>query len=269
MDWLANPWLLVAAGWFFMFTVMTALWLQQRRTGNSGIVDVAWSAGVGILAAFFCLASTEGLVARRWIVAALALTWAVRLSWHVWQRVRSEPEDGRYVELKRKWGERAQVKMFRFYQFQAFGAVLFALPMLLAARSAAPLGWLDAIGVMIWVIALVGETIADRQLSTFKANPANRGQVCQTGLWRYSRHPNYFFEWLHWWSYACFALTAPWGWLAVIGPLAMLHFIVNVTGIPPTERQALRSRGEAYRQYQRSTSAFFPWFPQKEAAMTD
>ena len=169
------------------------------------------------------------------------------------------PEDGRYSTLKKDWGEAAQWKMFRFYQFQALGSVLFALPMLIAAQSSSALSLLDFAGALIWFVAIVGETIADRQLARFRAASANRGKVCRVGLWNYSRHPNYFFEWLHWWSYVCFAINAPLGWLTVLGPMTMLYFILYVTGIPPTEAQAIKSRGDAYREYQRTTNAFFPW----------
>lgn len=257
-----NVWLMIIFGWIAVALLMAVLWLVQRQTSNAGIVDVAWSTSVGVLACFFCWSQTDGLATRRWLVSLLALTWALRLSWHVWRRVSTESEDGRYVELKRTWGDDAPWKMFRFYQLQAIGALLFALPMLLAASNRQPLEWLDVMGVAIWILAIVGEAVADHQLATFKLDPENKGKVCQTGLWRYSRHPNYFFEWLHWWSYVCFAVAAPFGWLTIIGPLAMLHFICNVTGIPPTEKQALKSRGDEYRRYQQTTSPFFPWFRQ-------
>ena len=177
-----------------------------------------------------------------------------------WRRVRSMEEDGRYVEMHQKWGDRVQSRMFRFYQFQALGAVLFALPMLLAGYNDQPLGWLDLIGVLVFIISIVGESIADRQLHHFRNTPDNKGKVCQIGLWKYSRHPNYFFEWMHWWAYFLLGLGATWGLLNLAFPMLMLFFILFVTGIPPTERQALKSRGKAYREYQRRTNAFFPWF---------
>jgi steroid 5-alpha reductase family enzyme len=147
--------------------------------------------------------------------------------------------------------------------------VLFAIPMLVAARNPAPPAIWDALGVAIWLLAVAGESLADRQLSRFRRDPARRGQVCQLGLWRYSRHPNYFFEWLHWWSYVCLAVGAPWGWAAIVGPLAMLYFLLFVTGVKPTEAQALLTRGAAYREYQRTTSAFIPWPPQRRAVMPE
>jgi steroid 5-alpha reductase family enzyme len=155
--------------------------------------------------------------------------------------------------------------MFRFYQLQAVGVVLFALPILIALRNPQPLTWIDWLGLAIGVLCIAGESLADWQLSRFRSQPANRGQVCNHGLWRYSRHPNYFFEWLHWWAYVCFAISnLPWGGLTILGPLTMWYLITRVTGIPPTEAQSLKSRGEAYRRYQQTTSPFFPWFPRNQ-----
>lgn len=240
--------------------VFSLLWVVQKRTGDAGIVDVAWSLGVGISGAFFCW-QASGDVLRRWVVAILVLVWGIRLSLHVFGRIQKMPEDGRYTEMKKQWGEQADWRMFRFYMFQAFAAVLFAIPMLIAATNSSPLGLLDYLGIAIWVFALTGESIADMQLNRFRYQPENKGKVCRDGLWKYSRHPNYFFEWLHWWSYVLLAITGAWGWLAIFAPLSMLFFILKVTGIPPTEKQAIKSRGEAYREYQRTTSPFFPWFP--------
>jgi steroid 5-alpha reductase family enzyme len=109
------------------------------------------------------------------------------------------------------------------------------------------------------LVAVAGEAIADAQLASFKRNPGDEGRVCDTGLWRYSRHPNYFFEWLVWVAYFVFALASPWGWIAAIGPASILFLLLRITGIPLTEQQAVRSKGDAYRRYQQTTSAFVPW----------
>ena len=134
-----------------------------------------------------------------------------------------------------------------------------AAPALIASRNAAvAVSPFELLGALIWLVAVVGEAVADRQLREFKANPANTGTVCRVGLWGWSRHPNYFFEWLIWVSFATFALGSPWGWLGIFCPMLMLYFLLRVTGIPATEAHAVRSRGEAYRQYQREVSAFVP-----------
>jgi steroid 5-alpha reductase family enzyme len=261
--------LVVLAGWAAAALLMLALWAVQRSTKNAGIVDVAWALSTGALGAGFALAA-DGDRPRRLIVAALALAWGLRLGLHLWARVAREAEDGRYRRLRETWGGAADRNLLLFFQVQALWALLFALPMLAAARSPGALTLVDAAGIALWAIGLAGEAVADRQLAAFRANPANRGRVCQVGLWRYSRHPNYFFEWLHWWGYVALAAGSPLWWLPLAGVVAMGYFITRVTGIPPTEAQAIRTRGDAYRAYQQSTSAFVPWPPrgdgQTEAA---
>ena len=257
---------MILCAWLFMALVMAVLWLVQRRTGDAGIVDVAWGIGVGLCAVFFAIGSHQGDATRRVLVAAVAMVWALRLSGYVLVRVLTMPEDGRYQTLKSKWGDSAQARMFRFYQFQALASVLFALPMLVAAQATAPLGVCDWIGLALWIVAMLGETTADRQLARFRADPGNGGRVCRAGLWRYSRHPNYFFEWLHWWAYVGFASAARWGWTTLLAPLAMYYFITRVTGIPPTEAQAIKTRGDAYREYQQTTSSFFLWPPKRDGS---
>ena len=156
-------------------------------------------------------------------------------------------------------------KFFGFFQAQALLTAVFAVPFLVVALAPErpPLGALIA-AVVIWLAAVSGETWADRQLAVWRADPTHRGRTCRTGLWRYSRHPNYFFEWLHWWSYPLLAWGAPEWWLTLLGPALMLYTLLKVTGIPYTEQQALASRGDDYRAYQRSTSAFIPWWPKPE-----
>lgn len=258
-----NVWLMIGIAYVTSILVMIGVWFLQKRLGDAGIVDVVWSYGVGLNALFFAVFSTGGNGVRRTIVATLAMIWAIRLGTHVLYRVIKFDEDGRYVALKEKSGSAAQSKLFWFYQAQAFACTLFALPMLLASQSAADIGLLDYLGVAIWIVAISGEAIADAQLNRFRKNRDNKGKVCQTGLWKFSRHPNYFFEWVHWWSYVSFALISTWGWLTILGPISMLYFILTKTGIPPTEEQALKSRGDAYRRYQQTTSAFFPMPPKK------
>lgn len=261
-----NPWLMLAAGWAVMALAMARIWQMQRTSGKAGIVDIMWTAGVGVLGVSFALLA-NGYAARRILIALLIGGWSWRLAYYLFARVLSLPEDGRYEKMKRDWGDKAQSRMFAFFQIQAFWSVLFAAPVLVAATNTRqPLGWMDALGLAIWIIAVQGERLADRQLAAFRSNPANRGGVCDTGLWRYSRHPNYFFEWIHWWSYVAIGWAAPNGWLTLFGPAVMIFFLFKVTGIPPTEANALASRGERYREYQRTTSVFFPWPPRKASA---
>lgn len=257
--WLAAA-LAQGAGWY---------WQQRRR--NAGIVDVIWAGGVG--GAAVLLASLgDGALAPRLTLAVLGGVWGLRLAWHLWQRVRGEDEDGRYAQLRQRWGDGPWL-WFAFFQFQAALIVLFSLPFLAAARNPQDGITLALVGAAtLWIIAVVGESIADRQLQQFRDNPANRGRTCRTGLWRYSRHPNYFFEWLGWVASPIIAISpldglgaGGWwqGWLSLIGPLLMYWLLVHVSGIPPLEAHMLKSRGDAFKAYMARTSAFFPLPPRK------
>ena len=246
--------------WAAMAAVMVALWLLQRSTANAGWVDVGWSAGVGACGAALA-ALAAGDPTRRLLYGSLIALWSARLAVYILRRLLSEPEDGRYLRLRREWGPAAQRKLFFFYQFQAPLAVAFALPVLVVGNDRGPgLGARDAVATLVWLVAVAGESIADRQLARFRSDPANRGRTCRVGLWRTSRHPNYFFEWLHWWTYPIAALGAPWWGVALLGPALMATFLLFVTGVPATEARAASSRPD-YEEYRRTTSAFIPWFP--------
>jgi steroid 5-alpha reductase family enzyme len=252
---------LLAGLWLFAFVLMSLGWRWQRAHGNAGIVDVLWAAGLGAGAVLFALYG-DGNHAVRLMLALLGGVWSLRLAAHLWRRVRGESEDGRYRHLRAHW-RGSQFKFFMFFQFQALLIVLFSLPFLAVARNscvAAP--WLLAAAI-IWLIGVGGEALADRQLARFRADQRHQGQTCRAGLWAYSRHPNYFFEWLHWFAYVCLAQGSPIAWLAWSGPLLMYVFLRWISGIPYTETQALRTRGDDYRAYQRSTSMLFPWFPKR------
>lgn len=243
--------------------VFAGLFLVCRAIDNYGFVDVAWSGAFAPLAVFYAVAG-PGWLPRRLAIAGMAALWSARLGVHLWRRVAGHhpKEDGRYVQLRRDWAGNFGPKMAGFFQLQAVSVVLLSVPFLLPALNAAPRWshW-ETAGMLLWILALAGESMADAQLAAFKRDPARRGQVCAAGLWRYSRHPNYFFEWLVWVAYFLFALGSPWGALASIGPAAILFLLLRVTGIPLTEEQAVRSKGDAYRRYQAATSAFVPWFP--------
>jgi len=248
-------------------TAMFALWLRQQRTGNAGIVDLGWTLLVGALGVFFA-ATADGFGPRRWAAAVMVAAWSLRLSGYLWfGRLAGQPEEGRYRKLRAQWGDAAARKFFVFFQYQAAAAVLFALPIMGAAHHTVP-AWtsFDTAAVLLWLVAVTNTALADGQLARFKAEASNRGRTCRAGWWKYSRHPNYFFEWLHWCSYVLLAIGSAWMWLSAGVALAMLYFLLRVTGIPPTEAQALASRGDEYRRYMQTTSAFVPWFPRKEAA---
>ncbi len=246
---------------------MLALWLLQRRTGNAGVVDLGWTILVGAFGLFFA-STAEGYGPRRVAAAAMITIWSLRLGVYLWRdRLAGRAEEGRYRALRAQWGNDAQRRLLIFFQYQAAAAVFFALPILVAVHHSASV-WtaFDTSAALLWCFAVVNTALADWQLARFKAQPSSRGRTCCQGWWKYSRHPNYFFEWLHWCSYPLLAVGSPWGWVSVGAALTMLYFLLRVTGIPPSEAQALASRGDEYRRYMQATSVFIPWFPRKEAS---
>ncbi|MBK9989616.1 MAG: DUF1295 domain-containing protein [Verrucomicrobia bacterium] len=247
-------------------TAFALLFLIARRLNNYGIVDVAWSLGFAPLAAFYGHFG-GGAFPRKLLITVMAGVWSLRLGGYLARRVLGHlhTEDGRYRQLRQDWAANLNAKMFQFFQFQALLLVVLSAPFLIATRNpASTLHPLEIFAASLWLVALFGETLADAQLAAFKRAPANRGRVCDSGLWRWSRHPNYFFEWLIWVAFALFALASPWGWIALYCPVMMLFFLLKVTGVKYTEDQLLRSKGEPYRLYQLRTSAFFPWPPKPE-----
>jgi len=243
--------------WLGLALVMALLWARQLRTKNATSVDAAWAAGIGGVVCVYGLLG-EGDPGRRALVAVISAVWAFRLAWHLvkYRVLGEDEEDGRYASMREAWGDEAPLWFFVFYQGQAAVAILFTVPQWQAMRGG-PLDLWCWAGAAVWVVSLQGEAIADEQLARFKADPTSKGRTCRRGLWRYSRHPNYFFECVHWWAYVLIARGA---WLTWLGPVAMLLFLFRLTGIPYTEKQALKSRGDDYRRYQKETSAFFPWF---------
>jgi steroid 5-alpha reductase family enzyme len=253
--------LLLALGAVIASAGMVGLWVIQLRTGDASHVDVGWAIGIACLAVLYALLA-DGSTGHRVLAALLATVWGWRLGLYLLlDRVLGKEEDGRYRALRAKWGSRANRNFFLFFQFQALFVVFFSLPYLLIGLDPdAGLGVLEWTGTALWAIGNAGAITADRQLARWRSDPANRGRTARAGLWAWSRHPNYFFEWITWCGVALVATAAPWGWLAWIVPAALLFLLFRVTGIPATEAQALRSRAD-YAEYQRTTSVFVPLRP--------
>jgi len=252
-----------------MLGVMLAAWAFGLSRKNGGWTDVFWTFGSGATlaaAALWPVAPDAAPHARQWLVAALAATWAIRLGSYIGPRVASHPqEDPRYAAFRREWGEDYARSMLWVCLPQALATALLALSVLLAARAPGPLGWREALAVLVFAAAIAGEAVADGQMKRFKADPANRGKVCDAGLWGWSRHPNYFFEWLGWVAYPVIALdpSRPLTWLSFTAPVVMFILLTRVSGIPPLEDSQLKSKGEAYAAYRRRVSAFVPLPPHR------
>ena len=245
-----------------LVVMMAILWWVGIKIKNAAVVDVGWGGGFVLLALVYFFLG-DGFFDRRLLMAGMVIVWGGRLALHLFvDRILSgKPEDGRYVVIRNNWKTKINLKLFFFYEFQALLIVILSLPFLFMALNLDErLTWVEWLGFAIWGIGIIGESVADAQLRRFKSDPANQGKVCQLGLWNYSRHPNYFLEWVIWVGYCVASLASPYGWASFNSALIMAYILTRVTGIPMTEEQALRTKGDAYRAYQRTTSSFIPWF---------
>ncbi len=245
--------------WAAVAVIMVIIYLWALKIKNNGIVDIFWAFNFTVIAAIIWYLA-DGDPQRVNLVCGLAGLWSLRLGIYLLIRVGShlKEEEGRYKQLRTEWND---TKFFFFFQMQAFSNVMLAIPFfIIALNKNTEISIIEYIGAGLWLLCIIGEGVSDWQLAYFKKQPENKGKVCQYGLWNYSRHPNYFFQFSIWVSVLIFALPSPYGWLAAICPLSIGYLIFKVTGIPMTEEQAVRSKGEAYKEYQRTTSAFVPWF---------
>lgn len=247
----------------FLAVAMAFAWALILRTGRSGIADTVWSYSIGLAGVTAALTpiGSETFGPRALIVAALVAVWSLRLGTHILRRTIAGGDDPRYAELRRQWGESYPRQLLVFLEIQAGAAFVLVASLMAAANNPAPLGFGDAVGLAVAALAIIGEWVSDRQLKNFKADGGHRGEVCDTGLWSLSRHPNYFFEWLHWVSYVFIGLNVagyPWGFATIAAPVMMYWLLAHVSGVPPLEAHMLRSRGDAFRAYQARVRAFWP-----------
>ncbi len=241
----------------------TFAWIVQLRTRNGGLVDSVWAVTLGGLAVFYAaLGDAPPLV--RLAMAAMGGAWGLRLGVHLFLRNWGKPEDWRYAKFRKDWGAHADRNMFWFFQFQN----LFTL--MLSASAFLPLAWRDDLppvacfvaAIAIWIASVAGEGIADAQLERFRTDSSNKGEVCRVGLWRWSRHPNYFFECLHWMAYVVLAWGMPWWWVTLGAPLVMAFLLMKMSGVPLMEAEMIRRKRD-YAEYVRTTSALIPLPPRK------
>jgi steroid 5-alpha reductase family enzyme len=245
--------------------MMLLVYIWAYRIKNAGVVDIFWALNFSIIAILLYFLA-DGFPERKLLLCAMVLIWSLRLGIYLLIRVGShlDIEEGRYKKMREEWGSSVNRKLFLFFQAQALSNIYLAIPFfIIAFNKKEALSTVEYVGIAVWAVSIIGEAMADEQLKNFKKNAANKGKVCDVGLWNYSRHPNYFFESMIWIGYFLVALNADYGWIGFISPLTITLLLFRVTGIPLTEQQAIRSKGEAYKEYQRTTSMFVPWFKKK------
>lgn len=236
-------------------------WLWARRIGNYSIVDAVWALSFSVPVIIYSIIS-NGWQMRSLVVAVLIISWSLRLGIYLTKRISKHhpDEDRRYLILREKWPSPLQFLIF--FLAQALLVFLLTLPAWLISRNPTPtFSGLELAGIGLWITGLIGEAISDLQLQRHKRQFP--GTICDTGMWKFSRHPNYFFQSLLWWGLFLIAIPAPFGFWAILAPVAILVALLKITGIPLTERLSLEKRGEAYRKYQSVTSPFFPLPPRK------
>jgi steroid 5-alpha reductase family enzyme len=251
----------LTAGTASALSLMLLVWIVSLLLRNAGIVDVAWAFGFILVTSVYSVMA-HASSPRHLVLVAMVAIWSIRLGYHLGARfVRWYPnEDPRYAEFRKKSGDKRGEKILLVYMWQGLMLALLSAPMAVAlADSSRPdLGWLQLAGLAIWLVSLIGETVADSQLAQFSSKESNRAKTCQVGLWRYSRHPNYFFEWLGSVSFFIYALDSRYGAITVLSPLLLLHLLINVTGVKPSEKHSMATRSD-YADYVRRTSPFIPW----------
>ncbi|MFL9863421.1 DUF1295 domain-containing protein [Paraburkholderia fungorum] len=245
-----------------LVAIFSAVWAWQLKTRNAGMVDPVWAYSLGLVAVLYAVLGNGEPVSR--VLTALGgLVWGARLGMHLWKRNYGKPEDARYRRFREAWGNQAASKMFWFFQAQVVVSMLLSIAFLVPSYRTRPpaVGWI-VVAIALWIVSVAGEGIADRQLKRFAQDPANHNAVCRVGLWRYSRHPNYFFECVHWLAYLALSVGTPWYGLTVLPPVLMAFLLMKFSGIPLLE-ESMAKRRPGYADYMRTTSALIPWPPRR------
>ena len=247
----------VVFGYFLVF------FLVAQAIRNNSIVDMGWGPGF-VVVSVYAYVATEQSTFRATVALILVSIWGIRLAYHIVKRNWGKPEDFRYANWRKEWGKWVVPRaFFQVFMLQGLFMMVVVLPVLLIQHSQQPgFGWIETTGLVVWGIGFYFEAVGDRQLKEFKANPQNKGKIIQTGLWRYTRHPNYFGEAAMWWGIGIMAVPVEWGWLGIISPVTITWLLVFVSGVPMLEKK-YRGRPD-FEAYAAKTNAFFPWFPRKQ-----
>jgi len=242
--------------------LMFGVWLLSLLRKDASVVDIFWGLGF-VLIATVSSAIAKGYGPRKILIVALTAVWGIRLAAHIFWRNRGKGEDFRYRAMRARFGKRfAIMSLITVFGLQGSLMWIISIPLQVAQISPLParLGVLDWIGASVWLIGFVFESVGDFQLALFKSDAENRGKVMDRGLWKYTRHPNYFGDSLVWWGFFLIALSAPSGIWTVISPLIMTGLLMKVSGVTLLERTLTKTK-PGYPDYVRTTSAFAPWFP--------
>jgi steroid 5-alpha reductase family enzyme len=253
---------ILAAGLIAILILMAVMWLVSLALKNSSIVDIIWGPGFALTAWVYYLLTPDGYMPRKLLICILVTIWGLRLGLHIGIRNRGKPEDYRYQKFRADAGEKWWWYSF-FKVFLLQGALMWLVGMPIAAAQYAPeptLTVFDILGLLVWLVGFSFEAAGDWQLSRFKADPANKGKVMRTGLWRYTRHPNYFGDACVWWGHFLVALSVPGGFLTIFSPVIMTYLLMRVSGVAMLERDLKKNKPE-YADYIASTNAFFPGAP--------
>jgi steroid 5-alpha reductase family enzyme len=244
-----------------LVAIFTCVWAWQLKSKNAGMIDPIWAFSLGFVAVLYAVLG-QGDLSTRIIVGVGGFLWGSRLGLHLWHRNAGHDEDPRYRKFREQWGAQANTKMFAFFQLQVVISMLLSLSFIVPVyRATTPGVPLIVLAVLIWIVSIAGEALADLQLRRFKADNSNKGKVCRAGLWRYSRHPNYFFECVHWVAYIPLAVgVGPWLFAMFLPPVLMAWLLLRVSGVPMVEAESAKKR-EGYADYMRTTNALIPWPP--------
>jgi len=242
---------------------MTIWFLIAQVLRRNDVADVAWGTGF-ILTALSAMIFTESVAPRGFLVLFFVVLWGMRLACHIFLRKRGTGEDSRYRTWKQGWGKHAVIRAyFQVFFLQGLLIIVISLPVTIGIKSAQnPFSVFDVFGVCIWFTGFTFEAVGDYQLMKYKRNPANKGRIMTQGLWKYTRHPNYFGEVALWWGVYFIALSVPWGWATILGPVTITYLILKVSGIPLLEEKY--KDNPEFQKYKKRTSAFFPLPPRKE-----